>query len=119
MSALENSGKLLNLIKNKILGESYALSVAFVSSAKMRKINQTYRNLDKNTNILSFAFSKKEGEILLNRPKIKKEAEQAGLTYKKLLGQLFIHGCLHLEGMEHSSRMESKEKKWQKIFQLE
>lgn len=110
---------MLKEIKNKILGKSYALSVAFVGSAKMRSINRTYRNKDKNTNILSFPFSKQEGEILLNKPKITQEAKLQKIAYRKLLGQLFIHGCLHLKGMEHSSKMERAEKKWQKTFQLE
>jgi ssRNA-specific RNase YbeY (16S rRNA maturation enzyme) len=33
------------------------------------------------------------------------------MTYPKLLKFLFIHGCLHLKGFKHSSKMEKEEKR--------
>ncbi|OGI70111.1 rRNA maturation RNase YbeY [Candidatus Nomurabacteria bacterium RIFCSPLOWO2_01_FULL_42_20] len=111
--------KLLKQIKDEILGKNYILSLAFIDAAKMKKINRIYRGQNKAANILSFAFSKNEGEILLNKARIKKETALFGLPYRKLLGRLFIHGCLHLKGIQHSSKMERAEKKWQNTFQLE
>jgi probable rRNA maturation factor len=109
-------GKLPSLpflvIKNEILGEKYNLSIAFISEKKSREINKKYRNKDKSTNILSFPFSKKEGEILLCPSLIKKETKKFKMSFKKLLVYLVIHGSLHLKGMEHSSRMDREEEKY-------
>lgn len=104
-------------IKNDILGKKYSLSIAQISAQKSREINKKYRKKDKPTNVLSFAFSKKEGEILLCPSVIKKEIKKFDRTFPELMGFLVIHGMLHLKGMEHSSRMERLEEKYdQKYF---
>jgi rRNA maturation RNase YbeY len=108
-------------IKNDILGKEYSLSIAFVDAQKMQEVNKKYRKKNKPTNILSFPFSKTEGEILLCEEVIKKEVKERvkteGRTYKKWLGFLVIHGMLHLKGYEHSSKMERLEQEYdQKHF---
>ena len=104
-------------IKNDILGKKYSLSIALIDEKKSREINKKYRNKDKATNVLSFAFSKNEGEILLCSSVIKKEAKNFEKTFSQFMGFLVIHGMLHLKGMEHSSKMERAEQKYdQKYF---
>ncbi len=108
-------------IKNDILGKNYALSLACVDKEVSRKINRTYRKKNKATNILSFAFSKTEGEIVLCPSVIKKEIQNKnkhfGKNYRELLGFLVIHGMLHLKGLRHGGIMEKAEKKYdQKYF---
>jgi probable rRNA maturation factor len=106
-------------IKKDILGKDYDLSIAFVSPKKSQKINNTYRKVNKPTNILSFALSKNSGEIILCPTIIKKEVKikKFDKTYPELLGFLVIHGMLHLKGFEHSSTMERLEEEYdQKYF---
>jgi len=103
-------------IKNKILGDDYELSVGFLTSIQQKKINSIYRKINKTTNILSFPFSKKSGEITFDPVKVKKDAPLFNMTYSRFLTYLFIHGCLHLKGFEHSSTMERQEKKYLKFF---
>ena len=100
------------VIKNDILGENYSLSLAFIGKEKMQELNSQHRNLNKPTNILSFPLSKKEGEILICPAIVKSEIKKFNRTYPQLLQFLVIHGMLHLKGMEHSSRMEIAEKKY-------
>lgn len=88
-------------LKDFVLGPDYDLSVAWVSSVAIHKINLTYRHKDKPTNILSFPLGPKEGEILLCRE----------LMEDKEALPLFIHGLVHLKGYDHGSRMEQEEKK--------
>ena len=102
-------------IKNDILGKKYSLSLALISARKSREINKKYRNIDKPTNVLSFAFSKNEGEILLCQSVIKEEVRKnknLNKTYKEWLGFLVIHGMLHLKGIRHGTKMEKAEKKY-------
>ena len=104
------------LIKKDILGEKYQLSIAFISPQKSKNINKTYRGKDYSTNILSFPFSKKDGEILLCPSIIRKETKKFGKNYRELLGYLVIHGMLHLKGMQHSSKMDKAEQKYDKKY---
>ncbi len=101
-------------LKNDILGKDYSLSIAFVSSNKSQEINKKYRNKDKPTNVLSFSLRKNEGELVLCKTLIKKEAKDLGETFERWLSFLVIHGMLHLKGFEHSSTMERLEKKYAK-----
>jgi probable rRNA maturation factor len=103
-------------IKNKILGEEYELSVSFLTAKQQKKINSLYRGKDETTNILSFPFSKTSGEITFDPIKIKKDTPLFDMSYPQFLKYLFIHGCLHLKGFEHSSTMEREEKKYLRIF---
>jgi probable rRNA maturation factor len=116
----KTKGKLPRLpfvsVKNKILGEKYELSLTILGAREQRKINRTYRGIDTTTNILSFVLSKKSGEITLDPVKIKKDAILFNMTYDQFFLFLFIHGCLHLKGLEHSSKMELQENKYFKIF---
>jgi probable rRNA maturation factor len=104
------------LIKNEILGKNYILSIAFISKPKSKKINNAYRNKNNPTNILSFPLSKKEGEILICPDVVKGELKKFDKNFRELLVFLVIHGCLHLKGMQHSSRMEREEEKYFSSF---
>ncbi len=105
------------LIKEDILGISYSLSLAFIEKNKMRELNKKYRGLNKATNILSFPLSRNNGEILICPNIVKTETKKFDRSFRELLGFLVIHGCLHLKGMQHSSRMEKEEEKYdQKYF---
>lgn len=106
----------INGIKNKILGKHYELSFAFVSKNKIRELNRTYRDKDEPTDILSFPLDKSHGEILICKEIAKKKSKDFGLTFDDYLVFLIIHGCLHLKGLVHGSRMEKLEEKYCKIF---
>ncbi len=103
-------------IKDKILGKSYELSLAFVSQAFSRKLNRQMRDKDKSTNILSFELSKNSGEIFIDLVQSKKDCPNFDMNYTQFVKFLFIHGCLHLKGMQHSSIMEKEEQKFLKFF---
>jgi probable rRNA maturation factor len=113
-------GKLPSLpfvyMKNTILGEKYELGVSFLSAHKQKKLNIQYRNINKTTNILSFPLSKNSGDITFDLVKVKKDAHLFNMTYKKFLQYLFIHGLLHLKGLDHGAIMDRQEKKFLKMF---
>jgi len=103
-------------IKNKILGEKYEFGLSLLTPNEQKKINMKYRGIDGTTNILSFPLSKTSGEITIDPLKLKKDAPLFDMSYTKFFKYLFIHGCLHLKGFEHSSTMERQEKKYLKMF---
>lgn len=116
----QTKGKLPSLpfvsICKAILGADYELSVVFVSKAKGRSLNKTYRDKDYATNILSFPLTKSSGEIIMCPDVMRKEYSSFDMNYSQFVKFLFIHGCLHLKGMQHSSTMEEQERKFLKKF---
>jgi len=103
-------------MKKTVLGNNYELSLVIVKKGEIRKLNKSYRNLDKATDILSFPLSEKEGEIFLCPEIALKEAPHFGRNYENFLEYLFIHGLAHLKGFEHSSKMELEEGKIRNKF---
>ena len=105
-------------IKNACLGKHYELSLVFIDNKLSRQLNKVYRKKNKPTNILSFPLSKDSGEIFIDLELAKKEASDFDQTFPNFIGFLFIHGLLHLKGMQHGSTMEKAESKLRKKFKI-
>ena len=72
--------------------------------------------INKPTDILSFPLSDNFGEMYINIEMTKLEAKKFERTYENFLGFLFIHGLVHLKGLDHGSTMESIEARFRKKF---
>ena len=96
-------------MKEAILGKRYELSIIFCSPEESKKLNETYRDKDYATNVLSFPLDKEEGEIYLSLSTARKDATKFDMSYQKFLHLLMIHGMLHLKGHDHGSTMEGLE----------
>ncbi len=105
-------------LKREVLGKDYELSLVFVGNRTSSRLNMTYRKKPNSTNILSFPLSKKSGEIFIDLGLVKKQAKKFNRTFPNFVAYLFIHGLFHLNGMEHSARMESAEKKLRNKFNI-
>ncbi len=112
--------KTLLEMKDEILGkgEKYELSVAVVGTKRIRTINKKYRNIDKPTDILSFPISKNVGQIFINPEYSKREAGKFDRQFANFLYFLFIHGCVHLRGHDHSPKMDKLEENYRKHFKI-
>jgi probable rRNA maturation factor len=98
-------------IKEKVLGTSYELSVALITAPQARRVTKQTKNKDKASNVLAFPLSKRSGEILLCPATAKQQAAAYEMTPKIFLTYLFIHGCLHLKGMDHGGTMDRAERR--------
>lgn len=115
-------------IKEAVLGKHFQASVALVSEHEMRRVRRILRAQKKYhfgaghaLNVLSFSFGRGEGEILLNRNQIQKEAKAFGESFRGRLAYLYVHGLLHVKGYDHkkkkeAQKMEKQEKKFLSIF---
>ncbi|MFA5997573.1 MAG: rRNA maturation RNase YbeY [Candidatus Paceibacterota bacterium] len=101
-----------------VLGKEYDCSLVIVSPKKSRELNRTYRDKDNSTNILSFPLGDNDGEIFLDLAKARTEAPLFDRSYTNFVGFLFIHGLLHLKGLDHGTKMENAEKKYRKLFSI-
>lgn len=90
------------------------LSIAFVSPEEIQKLNKKYRKKDKSTDVLSFErisdFKDECAEIVLCPHVIRENAQESGLTLKKELSKMLIHGILHVLGYDHEISPEEEER---------
>ncbi len=116
----KTKGKLPRLpfakLRDAILGADYELGIAVVTEKESRALNNQFRHKDHATTILSFSYTKKSGDLVVHIPSMRTQAPDFDMTYPKFCRYLFIHGMLHLKGMEHSSTMEKEEQKFLKKF---
>lgn len=106
---MRKAPKIFESLKKEALGSDYELSVAFVSPEEIARLNKIYRGIDAPTDILSFPLSDSEGEIYICEEEARKESMKFGRGYDNFLQFLFIHGCVHLKGYDHSDTMERVE----------
>ena len=81
-------------------------------------LNAIYRDKEIATDILSFPISNDEGEIYICPSETRKEAKKFDRTYENFFAYLFIHGCTHLKGHDHSAIMESIEVEVRRKFKV-
>ena len=108
--------KLTNKTFNKLnIKSNYLVELIFVKDAEIKKLNNQCRNIDKPTDVLSFAFLeliKNEvriksndlqilGEIFISIDRIKAQAKEFKHSFLYELAYLYIHGLLHLLGYDH------------------
>jgi rRNA maturation RNase YbeY len=92
-----------------ILPVGYQLSLVICGDDLAQRMNAKYRKKTYEPNVLSFPIAKDEGEIFLNVRKAEREARSIGVPANWRLAHLFIHGCAHLTGHEHSDKMDALE----------
>ena len=100
------------------------LSIIFVDNEEIKDLNKTYRNIDKETDVISFALEDNQeeiigerilGDIFISIPKMKEQASEYGHSEKRELSFLCCHGLLHLLGYDHvNSKVEET-----KMFNLQ
>ena len=109
--------------------ENRECCISFVSSERIREINRDFRNIDKVTDVISFALDDEEedmdpiknfmasdenfvtsiGDIIISVDRAKEQAEEYGHSLERELGFLALHGFLHLNGYDHQTEEEEKE----------
>jgi probable rRNA maturation factor len=103
-------------MKNMAMGEDYSLSLVFIGKEKSQELNSNYRGKDKPTNILSFPLDKKSGETFITLSVVREQTKKFERKFDNLVAFLFIHGLMHLKGMDHGVTMEKAEGKLRKQF---
>ena len=112
-------------LKTLGLDDVYALSLIICGPIKIRRINREYRNIDKVTDVISFALLDDEedaeyeeeielGDIFINRDRVYSQAFEYGHSVKREFVFLFVHGLLHLFGYDHMDKEDEK-----KMFALQ
>lgn len=94
------------------IDENIELSCILVDDQKIHEINKEYRNIDRSTDVISFALEDSEqyyvpgmprsiGDIFISVDHAKMQADEYGHSLKREMCFLFTHGLLHLLGFDH------------------
>lgn len=108
------------------LNPDFEVDISLVGNEQIQQLNATYRQIDRPTDVLSFALndqgadeedwmleleemSKFLGDIIISIPKAKEQAKEYNHSFERELGFLVVHGFLHLNGYDHETEKERQE----------
>ena len=108
--------KTLKTLKMK---DNYAVSLIICGPVTIKRINRQYRDIDKVTDVISFALLDNEetveyedvielGDIFINRDRVYSQAYDYEHSIKREFVFLFVHGLLHLLGYDHMTPEDEK-----------
>jgi len=100
------------------LEDKLYINIILTNPENIKKINNEYREIDKETDVLSFPMFEKEeiqelcnieheevlGDIIVSIERVKDQANEYGHSLKRELCFLFTHGVLHLLGYDHMNK---------------
>jgi len=111
LSAIASTTLIKRWVK-KTIQQGGLLTLRFVNQAEGKKLNLTFRNKDKPTNVLTFPYALTNqsltADIIFCLPVLQKEAREQSKTVKAHLAHLVVHGCLHAQGYDHEVAKEAK-----------
>ena len=94
------------------------ISITLTTPEHIRKINNEFRQIDKETDVLSFPmFEKNEldemvekqdnlvpetiGDIIISVQRVEEQAKEYGHSFERELAYMVVHGFYHLMGYDH------------------
>lgn len=91
------------------------INVVFTVPEKIREINKQYRDVDSETDVLSFPMFEREeiegleegkepdtlGDIIISIEQVEKQAVEYGHSFERELAYMLVHGFYHLMGYDH------------------
>ena len=103
--------KLIRRIFKKV-HDGEGMQLIFVDTDEIRRLNQTYRHIDRITDVLSFVNDEPEdhslGDVFICLEQADKQRTKYGHSLKREIGFLAVHGYLHLKGYDHHTAEEEK-----------
>lgn len=109
--------KTLDLLNIKT---NYDIALILVRSKKIKEINNLYRNINKETDVISFAIQDDNnfqvieesydlGDIYINVDRVYSQALDYQHSIQREFCFLFVHGLLHCLGYDHMDKKSEKE----------
>ena len=117
LKEIDELEKLGNYIAKYMKLDNVCLSVIIVDNERIHEINKTYRNVDRETDVISFALEDGEniefpirnlGDIYISIDKAREQAKEYGHSLRREICFLLTHGFLHLLGYDHMKEDDEK-----------
>jgi len=104
---IENAIKAVLELEGKPL--DYEVSISFVDNEEIRELNRLYRNVDKETDVLSFPMEEGEdnysmnmlGDIVISLEKALEQSIEYNHSLTREIIYLTVHSMFHLLGYDH------------------
>jgi probable rRNA maturation factor len=99
-------------LQSEGMDQDAEVSVTFVNNQQIRDLNAKYRNIDHETDVLSFPLYEAEdfhegkkpymiGDIVISVEKAYEQANLYGHSIQREIGFLTVHSMFHLLGYDH------------------
>lgn len=89
-------------------------NIIIIDNKRIKEINKEYRNIDKETDVISFALEDAKdfiysdfrllGDIYISLDKVKEQSKLYNHSFLRELSFLSVHGLLHLLGYDHMKK---------------
>ena len=110
--------KLINYAVKYLNLKDIEFGVIFVDNNKIKELNMIYRNIDRETDVITFRLADYEevifnnvnilGDIYISLDKALSQSIEYNHSYLRELSFLLIHGFLHLLGYDHMNEEDEK-----------
>lgn len=119
--------------EEKIEDSKLYVSITLTTPQNIHEINKKYRNVDRETDVLSFPMFEKDeldrkienrefeyedvlGDIVISIDRVKEQAKEYGHSFEREFAYMIVHGFYHLMGYDHikeedKTKMRPKEEK--------
>ena len=112
---LETVKKVLELAIKKEKLENVSFNLIIVDNKYIHELNRTYRDIDRETDVITFALEDEDsiiipdnerilGDIYISIDKARSQAEEYGHSLLRELSFLAVHGFYHLLGYDHMTK---------------
>ncbi len=108
------------------------VSITLTDNAYIHELNRQYRNIDRPTDVLSFALNEgvepevKDGpeinvlgDIIISVERAEEQAADYGHSLRREMAFLTVHGMLHLLGYDHMEEAERAEMQREEKYVME
>lgn len=130
---IEENSKYIEIIE-RVIGQAFKkenidklnlyTNIILTNPENIKKINEKYRKIDKETDVLSFPMFEKDeiqnmknngnnieealGDIVISIERVKEQAEEYGHSFERELAYMLVHGFYHLMGYDHIDEEDKK-----------
>ena len=116
----------LETVKKVLLGaiekeklKNVSFNLIIVDNEYIHELNKTYRSIDRETDVITFALEDEDsivlpddmrilGDIYISIDKAKEQSKEYGHSLLRELSFLAVHGFYHLLGYDHQTKEEEK-----------
>lgn len=100
---------IITVIQMEQLSDNFEVSVSFVDNKEIREINREFRNIDGETDVLSFPMDfefdldcdKPLGDVIISLEKALEQSNEFGHSFEREVLYLTVHSMYHLLGYDH------------------
>jgi len=95
------------------------ISVALVGNEDIQRINRDFREKDRPTDVISFAYHETEdymigpydtlGDIIISLERVQEQCKEYNHSFRREFFYVLTHGILHLLGYDHIEEEDKKE----------